>query len=91
MSIEQRRFTRTPMSEETIYFSSDPGNERTHYFGTIVNISIGGIGLRSTIAHKPNEELWFEGIEGYTGARSGKVRWNKEVQGEELYDIGIQF
>ncbi len=94
MSIEQRQFSRTPMSEETIYFSKDSHeqeNDRVHYFGTITNISMGGLGLRVNFAHEPEEELWFEGIEGYTGARVAKVRWRKDTDNQESFEIGVQF
>lgn len=94
MSIDQRRFSRTPVTEDTIYFTHDnhdTDNDRIHYIGTIINISMGGIGLRSNIPHEANEELWFEGIEGYSGARPGKVRWQKDLQGKEQYELGIQF
>ena len=94
MSIDQRQSLRTPMSEETIYFAkddSDSESDRIHYYGMIINISSGGIGLRANIAHEPNEELWFEGIEEIGGTKAGKVRWTKALDEQEMFEIGVQF
>ncbi len=94
MSIDQRQFSRTPMAEETIYFAKDNEDvesDRIHYYGMIINISSGGIGLKANIAHEPDEELWFEGIEGFGGTRAGKVRWTKALEEQEMFEIGVQF
>lgn len=94
MSIDQRQSMRTPMAEETIYFSTnDSGmeNERVHYYGMIINVSSGGIGLRGNIAHTPNEELWFEGIDELGGVRRGTVRWTKPLDEQEMFEIGVEF
>jgi hypothetical protein len=40
--------------------------------------------------HLLNEELWFEGLEGFSRAQPATVKWIKECD-EELFEIGVQF
>ncbi len=93
MSAEKRKHPRTHISESTIYHTQEGGSgnsDRTHYMGTITNISIGGVGMRVGFAHKLNDELWLEGLEGFSEKRSGKIKWSLDLD-DEHYEIGIQF
>ncbi len=94
MSQEQRRFPRTALNEETIYFlrqDKSNRNERTYSPATILDVSKGGLGMQVTIPHEIDDELWLEGIEGFTGVQSARVKWVKATQNEELYSIGVAF
>lgn len=93
MSSEQRLHPRVDYVEETIYFSeqrSRDRSERIHYSGTLVNLSKGGAGIKVSHPHTIDQELWLEGLEGFSGAQPGTVKWIKEY-GEESFEIGVQF
>ncbi|MBL1259647.1 MAG: PilZ domain-containing protein [Thiotrichaceae bacterium] len=94
MSQEQRRFPRTALNEETIYFlqlDKRDSNERIYSPATILDVSKGGLGMQVGIPHEIDDELWLEGIEGFTGAQAARVKWVKNTKNEELYSIGVAF
>lgn len=94
MTIEQRRFPRTELNEETIYFlrvNSSQSSERIYSPATIIDISKGGAGMRVGIPHEVDDELWLEGIEGFTGAQSAHVKWVQDLAGNDQYTIGVEF
>ncbi len=93
MSSEQRLHPRVDFVEETIYFSEQRNrhkSERIHYSGTLFNLSKGGAGIRVSHPHQIDEEIWLEGLEGFTKAQPGTVKWVKE-HNEEEFEIGVQF
>lgn len=93
MSSEQRRHPRTELMEATIYFSEERRGQasgRTHYSGTLLNISKGGVGMRVSHPHPINELLWLEGLEGINRPQPGGVKWIKECGAEE-FELGIEF
>jgi hypothetical protein len=92
MVVELRKHPRVATSLETIYFRDQNGEgnaERMHYFGTITNMSKGGVGLLANYPHERDEQLWLEGIGDSTIPLPGVVRWIKS--NHEKFDIGIQF
>ncbi len=94
MSQEQRRYPRTALNEETIYFlhlDKRDSNERIYSPATIIDVSKGGLGMQVGIPHEIDEELWLEGIDGITGAQSARVKWIKAIRNAELYSIGVAF
>jgi len=94
MSTEQRRFPRTALNEETIYFlhlDRDNRNERTYSPAIITDVSRGGLGMQVGIPHEIDDELWLEGVEGFTGAQSARVKWVKDTADKELFSIGVEF
>ena len=94
MSAEKRKYPRTRISESTIYHTRESdidSADRTHYMGTITNISLGGVGMQVGFAHELNDELWLEGLEGFSEKRSGKIKWSIDLGDEEHYEVGIQF
>ena len=94
MNNEQRRFPRTILNEETIYFlriDSENENERIYSPATITDVSKGGLGMRVGIPHDIDDELWLEGIDGFTGAQSARVKWVKDTANQELFSIGVEF
>jgi len=92
MSQEQRRFPRILLNEETIYFSHlERKDERIYSPGTIIDVSKGGVGMQVSIPHEINDELWLEGIDGFTGAQSARVKWLKPSTNAELFTIGVEF
>jgi len=94
MTTEQRRFPRTELNEETIYFlriNSAKSDERIYSPATIIDISKGGLGLRVGIPHEIDDELWLEGIDGFTGAQSARVKWVKDLTDNEMFSIGVEF
>jgi len=94
MSQEQRRFPRTALNEEIIYFlhlDKRDNNERIYSPATIIDASKGGLGMQVGIPHEIDDELWLEGIEGLTGAQPARVKWVKATKNEERYSIGVAF
>jgi len=92
MSQEQRRFPRIALNEETIYFLRlDSNSERIYSPATIIDVSKGGLGMQVGIPHDIDDELWLEGIEGFTGAQSARVKWVKQTPHKELFSIGVAF
>ena len=94
MSNEQRVHPRTAIYEEIIYFSKHQGGheiERIHYYGTLINISKGGVGMKVNLPHHINEELWFEGLEGINRAQPGTVKWLRAESDQESFEMGIEF
>jgi len=92
MSQEQRRFPRIALNEETIYFLHiDNKSERIYSPATILDVSKGGLGMQVGIPHEIEDELWLEGIEGFTGAQSARVKWVKPTPNDELFSIGVAF
>ncbi len=94
MSAEQRRFPRTSLNEETIYFlhiDAENSNERVYSPATIIDISKGGLGMQVGVPHEIDDELWLEGIEGFTGAQPARVKWVKNAADKELFTIGVAF
>ncbi len=92
MEHDQRQHTRVDLSLETIYYAEDViGDERDrmHYFGTITNMSKGGVGMVVGSPHEVNEELWLEGIGQSPMPLAGLVRWIRSYQGK--YEMGLQF
>jgi len=91
MNINQRKYPRTAAAEATIYFSrQEDESERIHYMGTITNTSQGGIGMRVNFPHQPEDELWLEGLDGFSKAQAGTVKWVKDID-LEIFEIGLQF
>ena len=92
MDSEQRQHARIKTSLETIYFTEEGKGddaERMHFFGTIVNMSKGGVGMTVTCPHELNEKLWLEGVGQSSSPLPGVVRWIRNRQ--DKYDIGIKF
>ena len=90
MDADKRQHARIDTSLETIYYTEHGDDaERLHYFGTITNMSNGGVGMVVNCPHEINEELWLEGIEKATAPLAGLVRWVSNHQ--DKYAIGIQF
>lgn len=95
MDTDKRRHARINTALETIYFKEEGETEgdeadRMHYFGTITDMSKGGVGMTVTCPHDVNEKLWLEGIGDSSVPLPGIVRWVQSRQ-EEEYRIGIQF
>ncbi|HED40698.1 MAG TPA: PilZ domain-containing protein [Chromatiales bacterium] len=95
MDTEQRRFPRTPINEETIYFShpdKENKSERTYSPAVITDISRGGVGMQVGIPHEIDDELWLEGLEGFTVAQPARVKWVKEHNdSDDTFSIGVEF
>jgi len=89
--MDHRKYPRATTSEETIYFSrQEDDSERIHYLGTITNTSQEGVGMRVNFPHQPEDELWLEGLDGFSQAKPSTVRWCKDI-GPESFEIGLQF
>ncbi len=94
MAIELRKFPRSSLNEETLYFlhaGKGSSAERIYSPATITNISKGGIGMQVGIPHKIDDELWLEGIEGFTGIQSAHVKWIISSRDKETFSIGVKF
>ncbi len=94
MPREKRRYPRTTMYEETIYFAIldfPPKTERIHYVGTITNVSNGGIGAKVLFEHTPGEEVFFEGLNGDESTQRGVVKWTRTSAQADGYEIGVEF
>lgn len=92
MERDKRQYARIDLSLETIYYAEDGVGEeaeRMHYFGTITNMSKGGVGLIANFPHEVNEELWLEGIGQSSAPLAGLVRWVRTYQ--DKYELGLQF
>jgi len=94
MSTEQRQHTRHPVLEQIIYSTMDTSGtfpERVYHPGIIVNKSQGGVGMRVTSPHQVNDTLWLEGIDDNSAARLASIRWVKELETDELFEMGLQY
>lgn len=98
MSIEQRKYPRIDTTDETIYFTiaqvrygDSEQEDRIHHPGVITNTSAGGIGMRVSVPHDINEQLWLEGLEDSPAARAGTVRWVRDIDQGEHFELGLQF
>ncbi len=50
-----------------------------------------GLGMQVGVPHEIDDELWLEGIEGFTGAQPARVKWVKNAADKELFTIGVAF
>ncbi len=93
MSTEQRRYTRHATNEEIIYSSMDmsgPIPQRIYHPGILINKSQGGLAMRVTNSHKIEDTLWLEGIEGFSSTRLAAIKWVKELEVDEIFEVGLQ-
>jgi hypothetical protein len=92
MSEEKRKYPRVGTSMDVLYYTGGaPGEgvERIHYFGTVTDMSLGGVRLVADHPHARDEQLWLQGIRGAPEIIAGRVKW---VQGEqERYHLGVEF
>lgn len=98
MSVEQRKYPRIETKDETIYFTiaqvrygDSEEEDRIHHPGVITNVSEGGIGMRVNVPHGIRDQLWVEGLDGHPAARAGTVRWVRDTDQGEHFELGLQF
>lgn len=95
MPAEQRRFPRTSLNEESIYFlhtkTNEENNERIYSPATIVDVSEGGLGMQVGIPHEIDDQLWLEGIDGFIGVQAARVKWVQDIADKEMFYIGVEF
>ena len=95
MDDDKRKHRRFPSTLETIYFtefSSHQGDERLYFPGIITNKSVGGVGLRVSYRHEPNDRIWLEGIGIPNQPLPARVCWissNDSII--EEYQMGVEF
>ncbi len=98
MSIDQRKYPRIAAAEDTIYFTlaqvrygEKSDEDRIHHPGMITNVSEGGIGMRVSVPHCIADQLWVEGMDEHPAARAGTVRWIRDINHGEHFELGLQF
>lgn len=95
MDDDKRKHRRFPSTVETIYFtefSTHQGDERLYFPGTIIDKSVGGIGLRVSYQHEPNDRIWLEGIGIPNQPLPARVCWiSSNGSINEEFQMGVEF
>lgn len=90
--VEQRRYPRVTASMDILYYTGGTpgeGADRMHHFGTVTDLSLGGLRLVVEHPHATEEQVWLQGVRGGPDIISGRVKWIAGGQGH--YNMGIEF
>jgi hypothetical protein len=92
MELDKRKYPRVTTSMDVLYYTGgapDEGTGRVHYFGTVTDLSLGGVRLVVEHPHGTDERIWLQGVRGAPDIIPGRVRW---IHGEqEHYNMGVEF
>ncbi len=92
MALDKRKYPRVTTSMDILYYTQDApdeGVERIHYFGTVTDLSLGGVRLVVEHSHAEDEQLWLQGVRGGPDIISGRVKWIRDEH--EHYNMGVEF
>ncbi|MFQ5470397.1 MAG: PilZ domain-containing protein [Gammaproteobacteria bacterium] len=92
MSAELRKFPRVNTALEITYFTkaANCGEESsTHFFGTVTDMSRGGVGLMVENPHAPDERLFLHGVGDTNKPLRCVVKWARQIRGQ--FKIGVEF